>query len=260
MFCHGNCATFKFLETSVWSSQNPRLSRTPSCYHHHSKMMLRIPRVDSNGFLVMDIPTNLVLSRGLRNFQVTENLGWPAKRGFRSQKVSSSSSSIMSTTRFRYFARARSMDRLQHHVWPPPLSSSATVVCCKDEMHSQLHLPDHNQLTRCCCVGRDGDVSFECGMGSREKRTWWNEWVTKKQQQQQRLWRGLMAKTFMPVLDSYLLQELLSPLFHGAAGFTLLGISIGVAPEVMILAKKVGLSFEHFTLFTKIILLRLPVS
>jgi hypothetical protein len=34
----------------------------------------------------------------------------------------------------------------------------------------------------------------------------------------------------------------------------------GVAPEVMILAKKVGLSFEHFTLFTKIILLRLPVS
>ncbi len=107
LFCHGNCATFKVLETRVWSSQNPRLSRTPSCYHHHSKMMLRIPREDSNGFLVMDIPTNLVLSRGLRNFQVTGNLGWPAKRGFRSQKVSNSSSSIMSTTRFRYFARGR---------------------------------------------------------------------------------------------------------------------------------------------------------
>ncbi|CAM6045999.1 unnamed protein product [Sphagnum compactum] len=221
-------------------------------------MMLRIPREDPKGFLVMDIPTNLVLSRGLRNFQVTGNLGWPVKRGFRSQKVSSSSSSIMSTTRFRYFARVRSMDRLQHHVWPPPLSSSATIVCCKDEMHSQLHLPDHDQLTRCCCVGRHGDVSFECGMGSREKRTWWNEWVTKKEQQQQRLWRGLMAKTSMAVLDSYLLQELLSPLLHGAAGFTLLGISIGVAPEVMTLAEKVGLSFSHFTLFTKIILLRLP--
>jgi hypothetical protein len=222
--------------------------------------MLRIPREDSKGFLVMDIPTNLVLSRGLRNFQVTGNLGWPAKRGLRSQKVSSSSSSsIMSTTRFRYFARARSMDRLQQHVWPPPLSSSATVVCCKDEMHSQLHLPDHDQLMR-CCVGRHGDASFDCGMGSREKRTWWNEWVTTKEEQQQRLWRGLMAKTSMPVLDSYLLQELLSPLFHGAAGFTLLGISIGVAPEVMTLAEKVGLSFSHFTLFTKIILLRLPVS
>jgi hypothetical protein len=253
-----NCATFKFVETRVWSSQNPRLSRTPSCYHHHSKIMLRIPREDAKGFLVMDIPTNLVLSRGSRNFQVTGNLGWPAKRGFRSQKVSSSSISVMNTTRFRYFARARSMDRLQHHVWPPPLSSSATVVCCKDEMHSQLHLPDHDQLTRCCCVGRNGEVSFDCGMGSREKRTWWNEWVTKKEQQQQRLWRGLMAKTSMPVLDSYLLQELLSPLFHGAAGFTLLGISIGVAPEVMTLAEKVGLSFSHFTLFTKIILLRLP--
>ncbi len=229
LFCHMNCATFKFVETRVWSSQNPRLSRTPSCYHHHSKIMLRIPREDAKGFLVMDIPTNLVLSRGSRNFQVTGNLGWPAKRGFRSQKVSSSSISVMNTTRFRYFARARSMDRLQHHVWPPPLSSSATVVCCKDEMHSQLHLPDHDQLTRCCCVGRNGEVSFDCGMGSREKRTWWNEWVTKKEQQQQRLWRGLMAKTSMPVLDSYLLQELLSPLFHGAAGFALLGISIGTA-------------------------------
>ncbi|KAG0608114.1 hypothetical protein M758_8G079200 [Ceratodon purpureus] len=60
------------------------------------------------------------------------------------------------------------------------------------------------------------------------------------------------------VLDVYLIRELLPPLVLGTLAFTVLGVSIGVGPDVMALVEKLGFSFRHCLLYAQIVVLRLP--